>query len=149
MRLCCSILTVQLCQSSKAIRLVGYGLSSILQPLSHRGNVTSLSQLYRYYCGKCSNEIHPFVRPVQTFVTGTCRVAYTGSDHSHFLCIPLVSRRFHSESFIPGTVTEKITRGCFLDVYNLNLISVRINCYLSYMSSSYALLTSSAFMPLQ
>ena len=42
-------------------RIVGPSLAPSLEPLTHRGNVTSLSLFYRYYFGRCSSELAEMV----------------------------------------------------------------------------------------
>ena len=42
-------------------RIVGPSLAPSLEPLTHRGNVTSLSLFYRYYFGRCSSELAQMV----------------------------------------------------------------------------------------
>ena len=52
----------------QVVSLVGYGLSSDLQALSHRRDVSSLSLFYMYYCGKCSSELADNVPPKRVTV---------------------------------------------------------------------------------
>ena len=47
----------------RVVSLVGSGLSSDLQALSHRRDVASLSLFYKYYYEKCSPELADLVSP--------------------------------------------------------------------------------------
>ena len=42
-------------------RTLGPSLSTSLEPLTHRGNVASVSLFYRYYFGRCSSELAQLV----------------------------------------------------------------------------------------
>ena len=42
-------------------RIVGPSLAASLEPLVHHRNVASLSDFYRYYCGRCSSELAQLV----------------------------------------------------------------------------------------
>ena len=44
-------------------RAVGPSLAASLEPLAHHQNVVSLGLVYRYYFGKCSNELAELVPP--------------------------------------------------------------------------------------
>ena len=52
----------------RVVSLVGSGLSSDLQDLSHRRDVTSLSLFYKYYYGKCSSVLADLVPPKRVTV---------------------------------------------------------------------------------
>ena len=80
--------------------LVGDSLFLSLQPLSHRRNVASLSLLYRYYNGKCSNELQEIVPPRKTFVRNT---RFASNAHPHFLEVESSHQNFHMQSFFPRT----------------------------------------------
>ena len=55
----------------RVVNLVGSGLSSDFQALSHRRDVASLSLFYKYYYGKCSTELADLVRPKCVTVRST------------------------------------------------------------------------------
>ena len=52
--------------------LIGEELFNTLQPLSHRRDVASLSLFYRYFHGRCSEELHSLVPALQSFPVRTC-----------------------------------------------------------------------------
>ena len=80
--------------------LVGEKLFASLQSLSYRRNVASLSIFYRYFYGKCSDELHLFVPPVRDFPI-RIRFAESSEAHPHFLKIATPRCKFHSDSFLP------------------------------------------------
>ena len=55
----------------RVVRLVGSGLSSDLQALPHRRDVTSLNLFYKYFYGKCSSELADLVPPKCVTVRST------------------------------------------------------------------------------
>ena len=74
--LCCSkVLWAWSARSSAetCISLVGSGLSSGLQALSHRRDVASLSLFYKYYYGKYSSELADLIPPKHVTVRSRCR----------------------------------------------------------------------------
>ena len=108
--------------------LVGDELFSSLEPLSHRRDVASLSLLYRYFHGKCSDALHSL-----TFTARTRLATSTVANHPHFLRLPNIRRKFHADSFIPRTSSlwNKLPRDCFPSSYNLNTFKKRVNNHLS------------------
>lgn len=75
----------------------------------------------------CSNEIHSLVPQVWVFTTTTM------SNHSHFSCLPLLRREFHSNSFLSRTATlwNKPPRGCIPKHNSRKLFKYGDNWYLS------------------
>ena len=113
--------------------LVGDELFSSLEPLSHRRDVASLSLPYRYFHGKCSDEIHSLIPKAQTFTARTRLATSPVANHLHFLRLPNIRRKFHADSFIPRTSSlwNKLPRDCFPSSYNLNTFKKRVNNHLS------------------
>ena len=112
--------------------LVGDELFSSLQPLSHRRNVASLSLFYRYFHGKCSDELHSLVPPIREFSRNT-RFAKSTTSHPYFLQLPFTRCVFHSNSFFPRTAAmwNTLSEECFPAEYNLDLFKSKVNKFLS------------------
>ena len=106
--------------------LVGDSLFSTLQPLSHRRNVASLALLYRYYNGRCSNELQEMVPPRKTFARNT---RFSVNVHPHFLEVNTSVQNFHMQSFFPRTATlwNSLPSHCFPEHYNLASFKRRVN----------------------
>lgn len=122
--------------------LVSDELFSTLKTLSYRRNVnisiTFLQKKCQYFHGKCLEEIHLLVLPVQTFTARIRHVTFTGSNHTHCIRIEFVRNKFHTDSFLLriATLLNRLPRGCFSDPYNLNHFKSTFNCYSSLISSS-------------
>ena len=108
--------------------LVGEELFSSLQSLSHRRNVASLALLYRYFHGKCSDELHSLVPPLRVFKRNT-RFAKEKDSHPYFLALPMVKHKFHATSFLPRTAAmwNALSLACFPPNYNLDLFKANVN----------------------
>lgn len=67
---------------------------------------------------------------------GTC-IIFTGKHHSHNLRVSLI--KFHPDSFFLKifTLWERLSRGCFPDIYSFGLFISRVNLYLSYTLTLY------------
>ena len=116
----------------KSLRgLVGEELYSTLPPLSLRRNVASLSLFYRYYHGKCSDELHSSVPCERSFSVRT-RFALASKSHPHFLTVPRTRCNFHADSFIPraSKLWNELPRECFPNEYNLQTFKSRVNKHL-------------------
>ncbi len=113
--------------------LVGDDLFSTLAPLSLRRDVASLSLLYRYFHGRCSNELHSLVPPLQTFRVRTRLAAFTQSNHPYTLRSPLIRNQFHENSFFPRTTRlwNSLPAHCFPASYNLTSFKSNVNKHLS------------------
>ena len=113
--------------------LVGDELFGTLQPLSHRRDVSSLSLLYRYFHGKCSDELRQMVPPLKEFGRST-RLA--SSSHPYVLDIPKAKSKFHSQSFFPRTagIWNRLPQSSFPDTYDLGLFKSRVNKLLPTLS---------------
>ena len=111
--------------------LVGDELFSSLQPLSLRSNVASLSLFYRYFHGKCSDELHSLVPPIREFSRNT-RFAKSTTSHPYFLQLPFTRCVFHSNNFFPRTAAMwSVSEECFPAEYNLDLFKSKVNKFLS------------------
>lgn len=58
----------------------------------------------------------------QTLITRTHHAMFMQSNHSHFLHIPNLRRKFHSEKFFPRTTTEHCKLSIFKSKVNFILI---------------------------
>lgn len=81
--------------------LWGNELLSTLQPLSHRQYVVSISLFYHYFHGKCPDKLHSLVTSTLTLSAKFYHAAYIETNQPHFLRIPSVGSKFHSDSFFP------------------------------------------------
>ena len=100
-------------------RTVDPSFAASLEPLTHRGNVTSLSLFYRYYFGRCSSELAqliplPFSRGRST--------RYSDKLHDFSVTIRRFRKDVYVNSFFPRTATlwNSLSRQCFPLSYNLN-----------------------------
>ena len=116
--------------------LVGEELFKTLQPLSHRRNVASLSLFYRYFHGRCSDELHQMVPPLKKFGRRT-RLANT--SHQYVLDIPKAKSNFHSQSFFPRTagIWNRLPQSCFPDTYDLGLFKSRVHKFFLHYSLTF------------
>ena len=113
--------------------LIGDALFKTLQPLSHRRNVASLTLLYRYYSGKCSEELHQLVPPPKVFGMDTRLAVHTRQNHPHALEVPDSMKCFHADSFFPRTVKlwNNLPSHCFPLSYNIDKFKKRVNQHLA------------------
>ena len=114
--------------------LIGDALFKTLQPLSHRRNVASLSLLYRYYSGKCSEELHQLVPPPKVFGKDTRLAMHTRQNHPHTLEVPdSMKKCFHANSFFPRTVKlwNSLPSDCFPLSYNIDKFKKKVNQHLA------------------
>ena len=95
--------------------LIGDELFMSLQPLYHRRDVASVSLLYRYYSGRCSDEIKTLFLPPKVFARDTSLASFTQRNHPHTLEVPVARKEFHANSFFPRTVApwNKLPADCF------------------------------------
>ena len=108
--------------------LVGEELYSTLQPLSHRRNVASLSLFYRYFHGKCSDELKDLV-PARVVNHHITRSSVASADHPYLLRVPGCRRNFHARTFFPHTTTlwNSLPPDCFPAQFNLGLFKSNVN----------------------
>ena len=114
-------------------RLIGDELFKSLQPLSHRRDVASLSLLYRYHSGRCSEELKSLVPPPKVFVRDTRLASFTQRNHPHTLEVPVARKEFHANSFFPRTVAlwNKLPADCFPANFNMDFFKRKINHHLA------------------
>ena len=79
-------------------RVVGPDLSASLQSLAHRRNVVSLSLFYRYYFGRCSDELAELV-PLPHARSRATR--YSNRLHDFVVTVPRYSKEVYANSFFP------------------------------------------------
>lgn len=82
-------------------------------------NVASLSLLYHSYYDRCSDGLHS-LDPLAI----THSVMFTVANHPHSLCVPLIRRKFHTNSFFLVALWNRFLRGCFPDNYNFALFKI-------------------------
>lgn len=78
---------------------------STIQLLSHKQNIVSLSLLYRYYYDWCSDELHSLVPPVLTMTARSHHAIFTVVNHPYSVRAPLITSKFHLNSFLLRTLT--------------------------------------------
>ena len=82
-------------------KTLGPSLAASLEPLAHRGNVTSLSLFYRYYFGRFLSELAQLV-PLPYSRGGSTR--YSDRLHDFSVNIPRCCKDECVNSFFPRTV---------------------------------------------
>lgn len=80
------------------------------------------SQAYRYFNGKCPDELNRLTPPVQSFTSMTRFAKMTKLNRPHPFRITLLRRTFQSEGFYPRTTSSwnRLPRECFPEHNNLN-----------------------------
>ena len=106
-------------QQKRICSTVSPSLAASLEPLAHRGNVASLSLLYRYYFDRCSSELTQLVPlPFSRRRSTRC------SDRLHDISvtIPRCSKDVYVSSFFPPTARlwNSVPIELFPLTYNLN-----------------------------
>ena len=114
-------------------RVVGPDLSASLQSLAHRRNVASLSLFYRYYFGRCSDELAELV-PLPHARNRATR--YSNRLHDFVVTVPRYSKEVYANSFFPRTAKlwNSLSAECFPLTYNLNAFKANVNRYLTTLS---------------
>ena len=114
-------------------RVVGPDLSASLQSLAHRRNVASLSLFYRYYFGRCSDELAELV-PLPHARSRATR--YSNRLHDFVVTVPRYSKEVYANSFFPRTAKlwNSLSTECFPLTYNLNAFKANVNRYLATLS---------------
>ena len=109
--------------------LIGDELFSTLHALSHRRDVASLSLFYRYFYGKCSDELHSLVPPLWNFGR---RTRFAVNSHPFFLRIPLSRTKFHADSFFQRTASlwNTLPAETFPADFNLQTFKNNVNKFL-------------------
>lgn len=102
----------------RLLGLVGDELFHTLPPLSYRLNVSSVSPFCRCFGGKCSDELHSFVPPIQAVPARTHPSSYAASNHPYRRRIPFVRKKLHSNSSFLRFVTlwNKLPRRWFHNI---------------------------------
>ncbi|XP_065681395.1 uncharacterized protein LOC136095097 [Hydra vulgaris] len=118
------------------VNIDGLALAAKLQPLSHRGNVSSLSLFYKYYNGHCSKELATLVPPTKIH---SCVTRHLIKSHPFFVTVPKCSKNSYSSSYFPQTsvLWNLLPSSCFPDSYKLQSFKLSVNHYLALQSSSF------------
>ena len=111
---------------SKAIRLIGDAtVTSSLDSLSLRRKVASLSLFYRYYFGRCSDELAGCIPPPLARPRNTRQASFM-NRHAVGICNPRVGRYgdcfFHSTSLLWNSLPDSV----FPSSYNLPLFKRQV-----------------------
>ena len=110
-------------------RTVGPSLVASLEPLSHHGNVASLSLFYRSYFGRCSSELIQLVPLPFSLGRST---HYSDRLHDFSVTVPRHYKNTDVNSFFPRTARlwNSLPLECFPLTYDLGGFKSRINRHL-------------------
>ena len=110
-------------------RTAGPSLAASLEPLTHRGNVASLSLFYRHYFGRCSSELAQLVPVPFSQGRSTC---YSNRLHDFSVTIPRCYKDVYVNSFFPriARLWNSLRIESFPLTYYLNGFKSRINKHL-------------------
>ena len=111
----------------KAARLIDDpNLTNSLPSLAHRRPVSSLALFYRYYHGRCSDELAAVVPKPKSFFRSTRSTSLT---NPYVVSIPRCQREVHKSSFLPRTALlwNKMPPHCFPLEYDLQQFKVQVN----------------------
>ena len=123
----------------QVVSVVGSGVPSDLQALSHRWDIASISLFYKYYYGKCSSELVNLVPPKRVTVRSTC---FSEQMHRRTINSPLCSTKFYQSSIFPCTAAlwNSLTNECYPPDYDLTAFKGRVNKFLLPVTSYVQLL---------
>lgn len=113
----------------KAVRLINcQDLTKALQPLEHRRRVACLAIYYKYFFGKCSDEINDLMLPAVKVSRPTRSSA---KFHPFCVDVPFCKTQSHGSSFLirVSKLWNKLPLAVFTleQDYNLNLFKKKIN----------------------
>ena len=109
---------------------IGPSLSAKLQPLSLRRDVASLCLFYKFYHGRCSNELKSLV-PKNKAHSRLTRLS--SNSHPFSVSVPFCHKRCYSRSFFPRTsnLWNSLPSSCFPSSYDLQSFKSSVNCFLN------------------
>ena len=118
----------------RIFRTVDPSLAASLEPLAHRRNVASLSNLYRHYFGRCLFELAQLV-PLRHNRGRSTR--HSNKLHYFSVTIPRCYKDVYVNSSFPYTARlwNSFPKECFPLTYDLNGFKSRINRHLLYVGS--------------
>ena len=111
----------------KAVRLIDDpNLTNSLPSLAHRRAVSSLALFYRYYHGRCSDELTAVVPKPKSFSRSTRSTSLT---NPYVVSIPRCRTEVYKSSFFPRTALlwNKVPLHCFPLQYDLQQFKVQVN----------------------
>ena len=110
----------------RAIRLIDESaLTDSLDSLAHRGNVSALSLYYRYYHGRCSDELKSVIPPKAYFARST---RFADSQQSFAVKLGKCPTSF-ANTFVPMTSRNwnSLPASIFPSTYNLQTFKTRVH----------------------
>ena len=110
-------------------RTVGPSLAASLEPLTHCGNVASLSLFHRFYFGRCSSELSQLIPLPFSWGRST---RFSDRLHCFSVTIPRCYTDVYVNSFFRLTARpwNSLPKECFTLTYDLSGFKSRINRYL-------------------
>ena len=109
--------------------IVGPILSSRLQSLFYRRNVSSLSLFYKYFDGHCSHELSLLMPPLKTL---NCVTRQSSGTHDYIIQIPSSKKKFYDNSFFSRTSAHwnSLPYSCFPSSYDLQTFKCNVHRHL-------------------
>ena len=114
----------------RAIRLIDHSaLTDSLDSLAQRRNVSALSLYYRYYHGRCSDELKSIIPPKACFARSTC---FADSQHSFPVKLEKCRTTSFANTFVPMTSRNwnSLPASIFPSTYNLQTFKTQIHKHL-------------------
>ena len=117
---------------NRLLNLVGPELFSTLDSLSHRRDVASLALFYRYYHGKCSDDLASLIP--KSYGSVCAQRERRGSFHKHSVYLPRRKTTTYANSFIPRTsiLWNSLSKECFPSDYDLDSFKISVNQFLKH-----------------
>ena len=104
-------------------------LTDSLDSLAHRRNVSALSLYYRYYHGRCSDELKSIIPPKACYARST---RFTDSQHSFAVKLEKCRTTSFTNTFVPmpSRNWNSLTASIFPSTYNLQTFKTRVHKHL-------------------
>lgn len=111
-------------------------LFPMLQPLHHRRNLASRSQLDRYFYGMFFHELHSLFPPFKSFTTRIRHATYSGTNTPNSLRIPFVRKVL----FGLAALWNRLPRGQLPSRYILQFLWQPLSALLVFIICTYVLI---------